>query len=211
MELHILTFIEQCISAFLCSSTLSGTNLFLPLQTGGGGAKISNTRGAVLGSTFLLQLTRKFSLVGSQPPFWGGNFTFFVAVSACLFRQSTWRCWNSPRKKSREFPPVCECFLTLVTDASVGRVCSCHHARPTSTRNSFSKKKKQKVRMELHILSFIEQCSGLQLQSIIPESFRNLFLFLVLWRACCCLYLFMICWLNISGLPSMEPHSGWAS
>ena len=28
----------------------------------------------------------------------------------------------------------------LVTNASVGRVCSCHHARPTSTRNSFSKK-----------------------------------------------------------------------
>ena len=49
-----------------------------------------------------------------------------------------------------------------ITNASVGRVCSCHHARPKSTRNSFSKNKKQKVRMELHILTFIEQCSGLQ-------------------------------------------------
>ena len=27
--------------------------------------------------------------------------------------------------------------MTLVTDASVGRVCSCHHARPKITRNSF--------------------------------------------------------------------------
>ena len=85
--------------------------------------------------------------------------------------------------------------MTLVTDASVGRVCSCHHARPKITRNSFLlsknvcwcwlrmpllaesvpatmldpkalgtafQKKKQKVRMELHILTFIEQCSGLQ-------------------------------------------------
>ena len=46
------------------------------------------------GSTFLLQLTRKHSLVGSHtsPQTGGGNFTLFVAVSACLFRQSTWRC-----------------------------------------------------------------------------------------------------------------------
>ena len=83
----------------------------------------------------------------------------------------------------------------LVTNASVGRVCSCHHARPKITRNSFLlsknvcwcrlrmpllaesvpatmldpqalgtafQKKQKKIRMELHILSFIEQCSGLQ-------------------------------------------------
>ena len=31
----------------------------------------------------------------------------------------------------------------LVTNASVGRVCSCHHARPKITRNSFSKKNKR--------------------------------------------------------------------
>ena len=47
--------------------------------------------GELLGSTFLLQLTRKHSLVGPPPPNRGGNFTLFVAVSA-FFRQSTWRC-----------------------------------------------------------------------------------------------------------------------
>ena len=31
--------------------------------------------GELLGSTFLLQLTRKHSLVGSPPPNWGCNFT----------------------------------------------------------------------------------------------------------------------------------------
>ena len=131
-----------------------------PSPQTGGGQKASILGGELLGSTFLLQLTRKHSLVGSPPPNWGGNFTLSVAVSACFFRQSIWRCSNSPRKKSREFPPVGECFLVWVTDASVGRVCSCHHARPKSTRNSVRCKKK--VRMELHILTFIEQCSGLQ-------------------------------------------------
>ena len=61
----------------------------------------------------------------------------FVAVSACFFRQSTWRCSNSPRKKSREFPPVCECFLVLVTDASVGRVLGGAQIVPAKNRESF--------------------------------------------------------------------------
>ena len=77
-----------------CVAACYQEQLFFLPPPNWGGAKISNTRGGVLGSTFLLQLTRKHSLVGSHPPppFRGGNFTFFVAVSACLFRQSTWRC-----------------------------------------------------------------------------------------------------------------------
>ena len=95
----------------------------------------------------------------------------------------------------REFPPVCECFLVLVTDASVGRVLGGAQIVQEKNRESFLlsknvcwcwlrmlllaeyvpatmldpqalgtafEKKQQKVRMELHILSFIEQCSGLQ-------------------------------------------------
>ena len=122
---------------------------------------------------------------------WGA----FCCCLCMFFRQSTWRCSNSPRKKSREFPPVCECFLVLVTDASVGRVLGGAQIVPEKKCESFLlsknvcwcwlrmlllaeyvpvtmldpqaigtafQKKQQKVRMELHILTFIEQCSGLQ-------------------------------------------------
>ena len=73
------------VPAFLCSSTLPGTAFFpSPPQTGGG-AKSSNTRGELLGSTFLLQLTRKHSLVGSPPPKLGGVILHFLLLSLHVF------------------------------------------------------------------------------------------------------------------------------
>ena len=96
--------------------------------------------GELLGSTFLLQLTRKHSLVGSHPPPKLGEkvISYFLLLSLHVFLGRVHGDAEIvPKKNSREFPPVCECFLVLVTGASVGRVCSCHHARPKITRNSF--------------------------------------------------------------------------
>ena len=80
---------------------------FLPPQTGG--AKISNTRGGVLGNTFLLQLTRKHSLVGPHPPppNWGGKFHFLLLslhVFGGLFLPPNWgggilHFWTFSRKE----------------------------------------------------------------------------------------------------------------
>ena len=82
------------VPAFLCSSTLPGTAFltFPPPQTGGG-AKSFNTRGGALRKHFPCAAHSETLSSGPSPPkLGGGNFTFFVAVSACLFRQSTWRC-----------------------------------------------------------------------------------------------------------------------
>ena len=67
----IFLYFGVTVPAFLCSSTLSGT-AFFPPPPKPGGAKTSNSRGELLGSTFLLQLTRKHSLVGPPPPKLGG-------------------------------------------------------------------------------------------------------------------------------------------
>ena len=67
----IFHYFGVTVPAFLCSSTLPGT-AFFPSPPKLGGAKSSNTRGELLGSTFLLQLTRKHSLVGPPPPKLGG-------------------------------------------------------------------------------------------------------------------------------------------
>ena len=74
------------VPAFLCSSTLPGTAFltFPPSPQTGGGAKSFNTRGELLGSTFLLQLTRKHSLVGPPPPNWGG-ISHFLLLSLHVF------------------------------------------------------------------------------------------------------------------------------
>ena len=70
----------------------------------------------LLGPTLLLERswTSIFVHVGfvlsPKSMFWGPWIRLFrelfVVVSGCFFRQSTWRCSNSPRKESREFPPV---------------------------------------------------------------------------------------------------------
>ena len=64
-------FFTILASLFLhfCVAARYQEQLFFPSPPKtGGGAKSSNTRGKLLGSTFLLQLTRKHSLVGSHPP-----------------------------------------------------------------------------------------------------------------------------------------------
>ena len=88
------TILASLFPHFCVAARYQEQLFFLPPPNWGGGQKAPILGGELLGSTFLLQLTRKHSLVGPLPPpkLGGGNFTLFVAVSACLFRQSTWRC-----------------------------------------------------------------------------------------------------------------------
>ena len=73
------------VPAFLCSSFYQ-EQLFLlsPPPRTGGGVKSFNTRGGALRNTFLLQLTRKHSLL--EPPFHklGGDSSTLLTTLQCL-------------------------------------------------------------------------------------------------------------------------------
>ena len=84
------------VPAFLCSSTLQGTAFQQKNEQRGfqkrtknhfkkNSKNASNTRGELLGSTFLLQLTRKHSLVGPPPPKLGGVISHFLLLSLHVF------------------------------------------------------------------------------------------------------------------------------
>ena len=82
----IFHYFGVTVPAFLCSSTLPGTAFFPPPPPKlGGGQKAPILGGELLGSTFLLQLTRKHSLVGPPPPNWGGGISHFLLLSLHVF------------------------------------------------------------------------------------------------------------------------------
>ena len=86
------TILASLFPHFCVAARYQEQLFFLP-PPNWGGAKSSNTRGGALRKHFPSAAHSETLSSGPSPPqTGGGNFTFFVAVSACLFRQSTWRC-----------------------------------------------------------------------------------------------------------------------
>ena len=117
----IFHYFGVTVPAFLCSSTLQGTAFFTPPNWGGG---FNYTFGRCLAHSETLSV-RLF------PPKLGGVILHY-------FRQSTWRCSNSPRKNRESFPLSENVFLVLVTDASVGRVLGGAQIVPEKNARVFS-------------------------------------------------------------------------
>ena len=109
------------VPAFLCSSTLPGTAFltFPPPQTGGG-QKAPILGGELLGSTFLLQLTRKHSLVGPHPPpqTGGGVISHFLLLSLHVFLGRVHGDAEIVPEKNRESFPLSKdvfwCWLRML-------------------------------------------------------------------------------------------------
>ena len=81
-------FFTILASLFLhfCVAARYQEQLFLPSPPKlGGGQKAPILGGELLGSTFLLQLTRKHSLVGPPPPKLGGEFHIFCCCLCMSF------------------------------------------------------------------------------------------------------------------------------
>ena len=87
------TILASLFPHFCVAARYQEQLFFLP-PPNWGGAKSSNTRGGALRKHFPSAAHSETLSSGLSPPpqTGGGNFTLFVAVSACLFRQSTWRC-----------------------------------------------------------------------------------------------------------------------
>lgn len=83
---RFFTILASLFLHFCVAARFKEQLFFLSPPQTGGGAKSSNSRGELLGSTFLLQLTRKHSLVGSHPPpKLGGVISHFLLLSLHVF------------------------------------------------------------------------------------------------------------------------------
>ena len=87
---------------------------------------------------------------------------FFGVGYGCFCWQSTGGAQIVPEKNRESFllsKNVCWCWLRMLL---LAEYVPATMLDPKALGTAFDVKKNKKVRMELHILTFIEQCSGLQ-------------------------------------------------